>query len=117
MKEELPDTNLLAFLLLLVGRKKRLRVVGRSMLPSLKPGEEILIDSSVYRKSSPQVDDIVVIFHPHKPKIIIIKRIISILKDGSYFLQGDNSAESQDSRDWGTINRTQILAKVTHRFT
>ena len=116
MTVELPDTNLSAFLLFSLGRKKRLKVVGRSMLPLLKPGEEILIDSYIYRKSSPQINDLVVTIHPYQPNITIVKRIVSIEKDGKYFLLGDNQRESIDSRHWGSIERSKILAKVTNRF-
>ena len=114
---ELPDTNLSTFLLLLIGRKKRLRVVGRSMLPLLKPGEEILFDSYIYRKSSPQINDIIVAIHPNRPNMTIVKRIDSIERDGKYFLLGDNPRESTDSRHWGAIEKSNILAKVTNRFT
>lgn len=116
MTVELPNTNLFAFLLLLIGRKKRLRVVGSSMLPLLKPGEEILIDPYIYRHSSPKINDIVVIFHPHQPNMAIVKRITSIASDGKFFLLGDNQAQSTDSRHWGTINQTKIVAKVTNYF-
>ena len=85
MTVELPDTNLSAFLLFSLGRKKRLKVVGRSMLPLLKPGEEILIDSYIYRKSSPQINDLVVTIHPYQPNITIVKRIVRLVRmNGNY---------------------------------
>ena len=37
-------------------------------------------------------------------------------KDGSFFLQGDNTLESTDSRSYGAIKLDQIIGKVTSRF-
>ena len=86
----LPETNLVTFLLWLLGKRKRLRVAGNSMLPFLVPGEEILIDPHAYNKSKPEINDVVAIAHPIKPHLIIVKRITNISDDGRYFLQGDN---------------------------
>lgn len=113
---ELPPTNLKAFLLLFLGKRKRFKVVGESMLPLLKEGEEILINPQAYSKSEPKVNDVVIINHPHKTQLTIVKRVVEVALDGSYFLIGDNPKASTDSRHWGGVSRNQIIGKVTNRF-
>lgn len=116
MANILPETHLRELLLLLLRRRKRLKVRGKSMLPLLQPGEEILINPHAYQKSKPEVGDIVVTIYPYSPEITIVKRITAIDLDGNYFLSGDNPAASTDSRYWGTIKSQDIMAKVTSRF-
>jgi nickel-type superoxide dismutase maturation protease len=110
------ETSYKELFLWLLGKRQRLRVTGESMLPLLKPGEEILVDSQAYQNSCPQIGDLVVAIHPHHSELRIVKRVILTLEDGSCFLQGDNSAGSSDSRSFGAVNLKQIVGKVTSRF-
>ena len=45
---ELSNITLKEFVLWLLGRRQRLRVVGNSMLPLLRPDDEVLIDPRAY---------------------------------------------------------------------
>ena len=119
MKHEvniLPKTNYQELLLLLLRQRKRLKVIGNSMLPLLQPGTEILIDPHAYHKFPPQIDDIVVTTHPCDPQLTIVKRITDIDREGKCFLTGDNLAASTDSRHWGTVGFREIIGKVTSYF-
>ncbi len=116
MNPQLPQTNLLALFLLSIGRRKRFKIVGQSMLPLLKQGEEILIDPYAYRKSPPQINDVVITSHPCNPQLTIVKRVIEVTIDGSCFLTGDNPPASVDSRHWGMVDQNKIVGKVTNRF-
>jgi nickel-type superoxide dismutase maturation protease len=109
-------SNLIDLFLCLLNRLKRFRIVGNSMLPLLKPGDEVLVNFYAYQSSSPQIGDIVVLKHPEKPDLIVIKRIIDINQNGEYCVQGDNSLESTDSRHFGLIKRELILGKVVCFF-
>jgi len=86
------------------------------MLPLLKPGEEILIDPHAYKKSLPQIDDIIVTVHPLHKNLTIVKRIAAQKSVSHYFLLGDNLQGSTDSRHWGTIKFADIMGKVSSKF-
>lgn len=112
---DLPRTGYRELLLLVLRKRRRLRVTGESMLPLLRPGDEITFDPFAYRRNSPQIGDIVVAIHPYRDKLTIIKRITAIAS-GEYFLTGDNLKASTDSRHWGYIEAKNILGKVTSYF-
>jgi nickel-type superoxide dismutase maturation protease len=110
------DTNIWEFILWLLGKRKRFRVAGNSMLPWLPPGEEILVNLSAYQKFLPQKGDLVVVTHPHHRDLTIVKRVVLVTDTGDFFLMGDNPQESTDSRFFGAVSLKLILGKVTSRF-
>ncbi len=112
----LPEITLREFLLWLVGKRKRFRITGNSMLPLLQPGEEVLIDSRISEAQSLKVGELVVAQHPSENNIQLIKRISAISEKGDYFVLGDNLEESTDSRTFGSLSIDQIMGRVTCRF-
>lgn len=112
----LAESSYQEFFLWLLGKRKRFRVQGNSMLPLLQPGEEILIDRQAYRTSLPQVGELVVAIHPERLNLPIVKRVKAITPEGKYFLTGDNLAQSTDSHVFGAVELENILGKVTSRF-
>ena len=115
MANSLPNTTYREFLLWLLGKRKRLRVEGESMLPLLQPGDQILFAPHAYKKSKPQVEDIIVALHPLQSNLTIIKRIKQSQCD-RYFIVGDNLQSSTDSRHWGMIGFANIMGRVTSKF-
>lgn len=115
-------------LLWLLRRRQRLRVVGRSMLPLLQPGEEVLVDPAAYVRSHrgakhnspecfrPQPGDIVVAHPPHNSELRIVKWVVFVEDDGRCYLKGLNPEESTDSRNFGLVSPTSILGRVVCRF-
>jgi nickel-type superoxide dismutase maturation protease len=112
----LPDANWRDLLLWLLRRRRRVRVTNRSMLPLLKPDDELLIDPRAYRQRPPQPDDIVIAWHPTTPQLKIIKRVDRVLADGRVYVVGVNSAESSDSRHFGPLAPHQLIGRATCRF-
>lgn len=107
-------------MLFLLRRRQRFRVVGTSMLPLLKPGEEVLI-APVKRKAEAialKPGDLVVARHPFQPTLRLIKRVITVRDDGTYLLMGDNpeAGMSTDSRSFGAVSPSHILGRVICRL-
>jgi len=86
------------------------------MSPLLMPGDEVLINLTAYRRRLPCLNDIVIVQHPYRNEVKIIKRITRILEDGRYYLEGDNPQESTDSRAFGAVAFDKILGQVTSIF-
>lgn len=78
------------------------------MLPTLKPGQDVLVFCWAYLWSQPKVGDIVVIKHGNRE---MVKRIQKI-RDREVIVTGDNKDKSTDSRNFGPINKDQIMGKV-----
>ncbi|MBI2020489.1 S26 family signal peptidase [Candidatus Daviesbacteria bacterium] len=75
------------------------------MLPTLKPGQDVLVWCWFY---TPKVGDIVAIKVTSKE---MIKRVRKVF-DREVIVQGDNERESTDSRKFGPVKRYQIIGKV-----
>ena len=83
-------------------------VEGLSMIPSLAPGERVLVRYG----ADFTIGDIVLVDRGER---IDIKRVTRI-EDSHIFVEGDNTAVSTDSRHYGAINRDTIIAKVIWRL-
>ncbi len=116
MTTTIPEADYREFLRWLLRQRKRLKVTGKSMLPLLQPGEEILINPCSYDKTLPKINDVIVTTHPLYSELTIIKRVTAIDNDGNCFLSGDNLAASTDSRHWGVVNYKNLIGRVTSRF-
>lgn len=88
----------------------RFIVVGHSMQPTISPGTHVFVSSLPYLFQQPKLGDLVVVKIPLKNNCLL-KRITKI-KGSNYFLSGDNSKDSTDSRKFGPVNRSAILGKV-----
>jgi nickel-type superoxide dismutase maturation protease len=99
-------------LLFFLGRRRAFRVEGNSMLPTLADDDVVLIEPSV----PIAVGDIVLVNHPYKQSVKILKRVSAIAADGRFSLKGDNPEESTDSRTFGTIAQKDIIGKAVSRL-
>ena len=94
-------------------RRQLVQVVNNSMLPLLKPGERVFVNPYAYQNALPQVDDIVIAWHPNQKGLKIIKRIGERLTDGRYILRSENPMEGKDSLSFGPVPESLILGRVT----
>jgi nickel-type superoxide dismutase maturation protease len=116
MQPDLPNSDLKTLVLWLLRRRRRFRVVGHSMQPSLNPGEELLINPYAYGQKLPEPGDIVVARHPEQPELPIVKRVLFVEADGRCYLKGDNPEESTDSRRFGLVPPRFLMGQVISRF-
>ena len=84
------------------------RVIGDSMTPELAENDLIL----VIRTKKYRVGNVVGFVFNNK---ILVKRI-SEIKNGQYYVLGDNQKNSLDSRKLGWLSNDQIVFKMIHRF-
>ena len=91
----------------------RLRIIGHSMEPYIKNGELVLLSGIPYWFKSPRINDIVAF--KDDADNTLLKRI-SEIKNGKYFVVGDNKNDSLDSRKFGYILKNQIIGKVIYKL-
>jgi len=96
------------------GKKRGLgtvAVAGQSMAPTYSPGDWLLVLwGGVYRQGQ-----VVLVERENQPGVFLIKRVLR-QAEGKYWVEGDNKAESTDSRQWGAVSQTEIVASVLFRF-
>jgi len=66
----------------------RVRVVNISMLPTLQPGEFLMVNKLAYRFSDVERGDIIVFHYPQNPAEDFIKRIIGVPGDTVSVMKG-----------------------------
>ena len=95
---------------------------GHSMDPAIRPGTVLFVSRIFYGIRLPwsgsyivqwrdvREGDVVVFYTPHGD--IAVKRCMEILNDGTFYARGDNSSQSYDSRNYGTIPKSSIIGRV-----
>ena len=87
------------------------RVQGDSMAPAYKSGGLVLIR----RTRKVKRNNVVIAYRPDREELLIIKRVITITNNG-YWLQGDNSEFSDDSRLFGEVPRDLVKGIVLFKY-
>lgn len=87
------------------------KVIGNSMLPTLRPGDFLMIRIG----SGFDIGDLVAAKLDGLADQIVVKRIVDF-NDHAYWLSGDNVRESNDSRKFGWVKPDQIIGKVTFKY-
>jgi nickel-type superoxide dismutase maturation protease len=116
LAESLPDSGIYELLLWLLGLRRRVRVTGASMIPTLNEGDEVLYDPRAYTSRLPQIGDVVVAHRPDRQQVRLVKRVVAIDPDGCMQLHGDNPHASTDSYTFGPVGCEHLIGKVTSRF-
>jgi nickel-type superoxide dismutase maturation protease len=81
------------------------RVIGRSMSPKLMPGQ-ILFATPMFRRLRP--GQVIIVQQDGKQKVKRIERI----EEDKLFVIGDNLKASTDSRHFGWLNNSDVVARV-----
>lgn len=89
----------------------RVAVEGRSMVPTLWPGEWWL----VRRTADAGPGDVVVLERPDRPGLLVVKRVVRADGDG-WWVEGDNPDESDDSRRFGPVPREAVVGTLLWRY-
>ncbi len=89
----------------------RVEVEGDSMLPTLLPGDRLVM----LRRRRPRVGDIVAVTDPRTPARTLVKRVAAVGAEGVTVL-GDNPAASTDSRLLGPVPAAAIRGRAVYRY-
>ena len=85
-----------------------INIIGDSMYPTYKDGEKV----KAFRVAFFMPLEVGKVYVYHAPDgNIVVKRLIWVNKESCYFM-GDNRRVSYDSRQYGTVKRSQIIARV-----
>lgn len=104
---------------------RRITVRGRSMAPALLAGERLLVDRLAYVHNRPRPGDVVLVAHALRPELRMVKRLAGVPGDtiggrtlgrGEYWVLGDNTDESTDSREFGPVRRRDLLGRAWVRY-
>lgn len=90
-------------------------VRGRSMTPSLLPGDLLVVERWTYRRRPPRRGEVVLVRDPRAPRRELIKRVAAS-DEGLVTLHGDASDASTDSRSFGELPRTDVRWRVALRY-
>ena len=95
------------------------------MVPTLRPGERVLFDRLAYVRDRPEAGDVVLVAHPLRPNLRLVKRLAGLpgdvidglaLASGEYLVLGDNERESTDGREFGAVRRRDLLGRAWVRY-
>lgn len=111
--KDLPKASFYEIALIFLGSRHKYICEGTSMNPTLKDGEIVLVDREAVNI---EIGDIVIAKHPVEQNSEVVKRVARINERGHYFLVGDNSEDSEDSRHYGAVTREYIKGKVVARM-
>ena len=91
---------------------RRFRVAEESMLPALRPGEEIVVTDS----RRPVPGEIVVLPHPDRDEFWLVKRMVepsaSVPHDMAWVLSDNHEVTKADSRSFGPIPIENLQPRV-----
>lgn len=90
-------------------------VRGESMLPTLLPGDRLVVDLWTLRHRAPRVGEIVLVRRPGS-EAVLVKRVVRTLAGGAVWVEGDHRASSDDSRAFGAVGPERLGGRVVWRY-
>ncbi len=80
------------------------------------PGETVIIDGSGKVTIKDAQNNITLVMNEPYVKFSRADSVNTTLKEGEYFMAGDNRAGSFDSREWGAVERKNIIGRAYLRL-
>jgi nickel-type superoxide dismutase maturation protease len=94
----------------------RLQVAGQSMVPTLLPGDRVVVLRGLGPlRPAIHVGDLVALVDPRAPGRTIVKRVAGT-EGNRVVVRGDNEAASTDSRHFGPVDSGAIRGRVIYRY-
>lgn len=94
-----------------LGRFGLAEVYNPSMLPTLRPGDRLLLRYDVPVRAG----HVVVVRHPFQRDLLIVKRAVRHGADG-WWVRGDNPYAGNDSREFGAVPDELVMARAALRL-
>ena len=111
------------------GRVRLLRVFGHSMSPALNPGELVVVREGGFDDRSPRKGQLVAVRPTTLGGQAFVKRVAALplervtvdgkewqLSKDEFFLLGDHTEHSLDSRVFGPVTRGELIGPVQARL-
>jgi nickel-type superoxide dismutase maturation protease len=86
-------------------------VYNPSMLPTLRPGDHLLLAYGARVRPG----DVVVLRHPFQHDLLIVKRAVE-RRGGGWWVVGDNPRVTNDSREFGVVPDGLVVARAVLRL-
>ncbi|MEU6364304.1 nickel-type superoxide dismutase maturation protease [Streptomyces sp. NPDC046931] len=86
-------------------------VTGPSMVPTLQHGDRLLVQYGARVRPG----GVVVLRHPFQQDLLVVKRAVE-LREGGWWVLGDNPYAGGDSTDYGTVPEELVLGRVWLRY-
>lgn len=86
-------------------------VYNPSMLPTLRPGDQLVVKYG----AGVRAGDVVVVRHPFQHDLLIVKRAAE-RRPGGWWVVGDNPDVHNDSREFGAVPDELVIARAWVRL-
>lgn len=97
-------------------RFDRWEIDGTSMLPCLHPGDWVIVETATRARRPLRTGDVVLVPDPRDARRMLVKRVVHLGEGDRAWLEGDNPAESTDSRQFGPVRAHDIVGRVIFRY-
>ncbi len=93
----------------------RVAVEGRSMSPTLEPGDWLLADPDGFAGARPMVGDLVLVPDPREPSRLLVKRVAEV-HGHDLLVAGESPDRSADSRIFGSVEAADVEGRPWFRY-